>query len=292
MNRRLLLVDGHAVLYRAFHAIRALSTRAGTPTNALYGFIRALNLLDKRWQPTHRAVVLDGGLPTFRMELLPGYKAQRKPMPEALRPQIALTMEYLALAGVPCARLDAQEADDVIATLAERAQHEDDTEVLIASGDKDLFQLVNNRVALVDAFGKNEPARFGADAVRAKTGVAPGQIPDWLALVGDSADNIPGVPGVGPKTAAELINRFGPITDIYARLDEVTSDRIRAGLDAARATVERNLRMVTLCRDLPGVGTLETMRRGLPPSHAALRDFLARMEFHALLRELDEPTLF
>ena len=208
-------MDGTAIAYRAFFAIRQLSTRAGRPTNAVYGFIRMVRQLEAAWRPSHWAVVFDGGLPAARMQLLPAYKAQREKMPDELRQQFAPIEEYLRRSAVATVRLEAQEADDAMASLTARARA-DGAEVLLATSDKDLLQLVADGVAVVSPVAGG--ARMGPAEVEAKLGVAPGRVVEWLALTRDTADNIPGVPGVGPKTAARLLHDFGSLAGVWARL--------------------------------------------------------------------------
>ena len=195
----LILIDGHNVAYRSFHAIRELSTRDGHPTNALFGFIRALAAIRNRLRPTHWCVVFDGGLPAERMAALPEYKAQRPSMPEALRIQMDDIAEYLDLAEVPRLRLEGEEADDVIASVCAHASSGAE-HIRLVTSDKDLYQLVRPGVSMAP------PSDLGttidADAVAGKTGVPPGLIVDWLALTGDTVDNIPGVPGIGPVPPA------------------------------------------------------------------------------------------
>ena len=285
---RLLLIDGHGMAYRAFYAIRSLTTSAGQPTNALYGFIRMTQQLARYWVPTHAAAVFDGGVPEERLALLATYKAQREPMPDALHDQFPLIEEFLRYTGTPAVREDRQEADDVMATLADRARAKR-AEVLLATSDKDLFQCVEGRVSIIPPT-KSE-VRMDADAVREKTGVDPGQIAEWLALIGDSADNIPGVPGVGAKTAARLLNEFGSVAALYERIDEVPNKKLREALQAHRESVLRNVKMTRLRRELPlQVEWQEWKTR--TPDIERLRDFYRRMEFNSMANELESPTLF
>lgn len=287
-SKRLLLVDGTGHLYRSFFAIKDLSRQDGTPTNAVFGFVRAVHQLQQAWQPTHLAVAWDGGTPVERLVRLPTYKAQRPPMPDALRLQIAPVMEFLACAGIPLLRLDRQEADDVLASLAAWAVAEGAAEVLIATSDKDLFQLVDDKVSLV-APAKDTP-RIGREAVHLKTGVYPEQIVDWLALTGDAVDNIPGVDGVGAKTAAKLLAQFGSLDAVLCRLAEVTPDRLREKLEGGRARVELNRTIVALRRDLDCSPGWEAMAVR-PESSERMAAFYTRMEFHSLARGLEQPSL-
>jgi DNA polymerase-1 len=286
--RRLLLLDGHAILYRAFFAIRALSTRAGQPTNAVFGFVRMLGQLTRVWRPAYAGVVFDGGLSPQRMALLPEYKANRPAMPDALRGQLPLVEEYLDAAGIQHVRRAGEEADDVLASLATRAA-DGLGEVLIATSDKDMMQLVDARIGLVPVSGGGD--RMGPEQVRAKAGVAPGQIVDWLALVGDASDNIPGVPGIGPKTAVRLLAEFGSVSELLRRPEAIASEKVREALAAHRALLERNLQMVRLRTDLPAPASWDEWRMS-PPESGRLLAYFDRLEFHALAREHRQGDLF
>jgi DNA polymerase-1 len=286
--RRLLIVDGTGHLYRSYFAIKVLSAHDGTPTNAVFGFIRTLHQLKQIWRPTHLLVAWDGGTPQARLDLLPTYKAQRPPMPDPLRSQIAPIFDYLERAAIPLVRREREEADDVIASLTAWARRDGADEVLIASSDKDLFQIVDERVSIIGA-SKDDP-RMGADAIHDKTGVWPAQIVDWLALAGDSADNIPGVEGIGAKTAARLIGQFGSLDALWPRLAEVEPERIRTRLSEARARVETNVRLVRLLSDLdcsPGWAAMATA----PEVPGRLKAFYERMEFHSFLKGMEQPDL-
>lgn len=277
----LLLVDGTGVAYRAYYAIAELSTRAGKPTNAVFGFIKMLQQLEQLWKPTHWTVVFDGGTPEERLIRLPTYKAQREPMPEPLRAQFADIERYLDLAGVCSIRMEGQEADDVIATLASSSS----SGVLIATSDKDLYQLINDRVFMVSP--SKAGVKMGCAEVVEKTGVRPEKIVEWLALTGDTVDNIPGVPGVGPKTAAKLLAQFGSLENLWSKLDDVASQKLREALAAHRADVVRNVELVTLRRDLnvPVSMDLTGVRRIDP---ARMVPFYEEMEFGSLAKRLRE----
>ena len=247
---RLLLVDGHAYAYRAFHAIRSLSSPTGQPTNAIFGFLRMLGKMRAAVAPTHLAVIWDGGLAEERVAQHPEYKAGRPPMPSDLEAQLSGIADYLDAARIPSLCRKGVEADDWIATVARQAEAVD-CRVVIASSDKDFMQLVTPRVGLLNPNDKSETI-WTHEEVRAKAGVAPGLIVDWLSLVGDSVDNIPGVPGVGPKTAAELLQRFGSIANLYARLEEVASERIKMKLRDSHAVVRKNQGLIRLREDIEG----------------------------------------
>jgi len=245
----LLIVDGHAYAYRAFYAIRNLRSSSGGAVNAIYGFVKMLAKMRAAIGPTHLIVVWDGGLSAERMTLLPGYKAQRPEMPDDLRPQFDGIGDWLKAAGVPSYCGEGVEADDYIACLARRAA-DAGMNVVVASADKDFMQLVSARVGLLNPGDKSE-AIWTDEQVRAKSGVEPSQIVDWLSLMGDSVDNIPGVPGVGPKTAADLLKQFGSVEKLFAGLDGVKSEKLRASLRGAEDAVRRNRELVRLRDDLP-----------------------------------------
>jgi len=282
---RLLIVDGHAYAYRAFHAIRELRAPDGRPTNAIYGFVKMLEKMRAAVSPTHLMVVWDGGLSAERLAALPDYKAQRPEMPADLRPQFDEIESFLAAAGIASYCADGVEADDYIATLARRAAAES-WDAVIASSDKDFMQLVSERIGLLNPNDKTGVI-WGREQVFAKTGVEPEQVADWLALMGDAVDNIPGVPGVGSKTAAELLKQFGSVENLLARLDEVKSEKLRQSLRGSAAAVVRNQKLVRLpevpCELVPEKLVVQSGDR------AALRRLLAGWGFKGMLAALDAP---
>ncbi|MEY4387639.1 MAG: hypothetical protein RLY20_2922 [Verrucomicrobiota bacterium] len=257
----LLLVDGHAYAYRAFHAIRSLNGPDGKPTNAIFGFVKMLQRMLAEVSPSHVAVIWDGGLSAERMALLPEYKAQRPAMPESLSQQIGEVMTYLSAAKIFSTQQDGVEADDLIASLT-RSAADQGVRVVIASADKDFFQLITDSVGLLNPNDKTGKIWAAGDVV-AKTGVRPEQIVDWLSLVGDAVDNVAGVAGVGPKTAASILAQFGSVDAVYDRIDDVEPDRIRESLRAAKGNVRRNQQMIRLKSDLmeiPPLGELACVK--------------------------------
>jgi DNA polymerase-1 len=286
-SARLLIVDGHAYAYRAFHAIQKLNAPDGSPTNAIYGFIKMLTKMETTLKPTHHCVVWDGGLCAKRMEALPEYKIQRPAMPDDLERQLPQIEEYLEAANVPSFVNEGVEADDWIASQACCAVRAD-VNVVIASADKDFLQLVSPRVGLLNPNDKSETV-WKAEQVRAKTGLDPEQVVDWLSLIGDAVDNIGGVPGVGPKTATDLLKQFGSIDNLYARLGEVKSERIRASLQAAEKDVRRNQALIRLHTDLPCDFQLDALAVQAPDAER-LRPLYARWGFKTLSAQL-ESTL-
>ena len=285
-SARLLIVDGHAYAYRAFHAIQQLNAPDGAPTNAIYGFIKMLAKMLPAVQPTHQCVVWDGGLSAERMAALPQYKSQRPPMPGDLERQIPEIEIYLDAARVPSFVNEGVEADDWIASQAACAASYG-VEVVIASADKDFLQLVSPRIGILNPNDKTETI-WRAEQVRAKTGLEPEQVVDWLSLIGDAVDNIAGVPGVGSKTATELLKQFGSIDQMYAGIAEVKSDRIRANLLAAEAAVRRNQKLIRLPTDLPCAFDLEKLAVR-PGDSGKLVPLFERWGFKTMRAQLESP---
>jgi len=249
---RLLLLDGHSLAYRAFFAlpIENFSTTTGQPTNAVYGFTAMLINVLRDEKPTHVVVAFDRGEPTFRHEQWVEYKANRRETPEDFRSQLSLIFEVLDALGIRRLSAPGYEADDLIATLATQAAAED-MDVLIVTGDRDVLQLVSDRVTvLMTRRGITEMTRFTPETVREKYGLSPSQYPDFAAVRGDPSDNLPGIPGVGEKTATKWIAEFGSLAALVDRVDEVKG---KAG-DALRehlAGVLRNRQLTSLLTDLP-----------------------------------------
>ena len=236
----LLLVDGHSMAYRAFFALPVanFSTTTGEPTNAVYGFTSMLANLLRDERPTHVAVAFDAGRTTFRTERYPEYKATRDASPAEFSGQVPLIREVLETLRITSLDKPGIEADDIIATLTASAVRAG-MDVLVCSGDRDALQLVSADVTLLyPVKGVSELTRYTPDAVHAKYGVTPEQYPDLAALVGETSDNLPGVPGVGPKTAAKWIAQFGGLEGILASAPEVpgkAGESLRAHLDRGRS---------------------------------------------------------
>jgi DNA polymerase-1 len=249
---RLLLLDGHSLAYRAFFAlpVENFSTTTGQPTNAVYGFTAMLINVLRDEQPTHMAVTFDVSKSTFRTETYADYKAGRAETPTDFKGQVSLVREVLDALRVPIVCAEGYEADDVIATLATQAAG-DDMDVLVVTGDRDAFQLVSDRVTvLYNARGVSDMRRMTPEAVQEKYGLSPEQYPEFAALRGDPSDNLPGIPGLGEKTATKLIQQYGDVASLVDHVDEVkgkVGDNLRAGL----ASVVRNRRLTELVRDVP-----------------------------------------
>ncbi len=279
----LLLVDGSSWLHRAFNALPALSTKAGEPTGALYGVLNMLRRLLADYRPDMLAVVFDAPGKTFRHEMFTDYKAHRPPLDPQLIQQIEPLHACVRALGLPLLQVVGVEADDVIGTLTQQATARG-LPVLIVSGDKDLAQLVDERVRMLDTM-KNMVTDVAG--VEEKFGVPPALIVDWLALVGDSSDNIPGVPGVGPVTAAKWLRQYGSLDHLVANAAAIPGkigDKLRAGL--AQLPLSRQL--ATLDCTVPLPVAFEELRPA-PPDTDALQALYERFEFRSWLRELSSP---
>ena len=277
----LVLVDASSYLYRAFHALPGLSNSRGEPTGAVLGVLNMLAKFFKECRAKRIALVFDAPGRTFRDDLFAEYKAHRTPMSNDLRSQVEPLLAILRAQGLPLLRVAGVEADDVIGTLACRAASAGES-VLISTGDKDMAQLVNGSITLVNTMSNTVLDRAG---VKAKFDVFPEQIIDYLALVGDSSDNIPGIEKVGPKTAAKLLNQYGTLDKLIEHVAEVSGkvgENLRAGLE----TLELARKLATIHSGLDLPVTLEELVPS-PPDSEHLRELYTRYEFRALLRQLD-----
>ncbi|HOA23135.1 MAG TPA: DNA polymerase I [Aggregatilineales bacterium] len=285
-RKRLVLIDGHALAYRMFFAIQAsMSTREGEPTNATYGFTRMLlNIINGNDPPDYMAVSFDVG-ETFRDAMYDAYKATREKMPDALHVQIERIHDVLDAFNIPILEVDGYEADDVLGTLARKAQQAG-VETFIVTGDKDLLQLVDDGVFVQLPGGRTgEVTVYDREKVRERMGIEPEQIVDYKALVGDTSDNIPGVPGIGQKTAVQLLNTWGTLENIYEHLDEIKSARTRNALVASREQAFLSQKLARIVTDVPLEFNLESCR-----THNYDRDKVVQifrtLEFRSFLNEL------
>jgi DNA polymerase-1 len=281
--RHVFLVDGSGFIFRAFHGLPPMTRPDGTPVNAVYGFTTMLMKLVDETEADHIAVVFDTARKTFRSDIYPEYKAHRPPPPEELIPQFALTRDAVRAMCVACVELEGYEADDIIATYA-RLAVEAGADVTIVSSDKDLMQLVGPRVKMYDAM-KN---RIIGDAeVREKFGVGPDRVVDVQALAGDSTDNVPGVTSIGIKTAAQLINEFGNLDSLLARVDEVKKPKCRQMLTEQRDRALVSRQLVKLCDTVPMVETLADFKVQ-EPDRDKMAQFLREQAFKSLLARFEQ----
>jgi DNA polymerase I len=282
--RKLLLVDGSSYLYRAFHALPPLTSSKGEPTGAVLGVLNMLNKLMKDESPQRVAVVFDASGRTFRDELFDQYKAHRTPMPDDLRSQVQPLLEAVQALGLPLLRVGGVEADDVIGTLAVQGA-ESGFEVLISTGDKDMAQLVGPRITLVNTMSNTLLDRAG---VKAKFDVYPEQIIDYLALVGDSSDNIPGITGVGPKTAAKWLTQYRTLDALVADAAAI-SGKVGENLRAELAALELSRKLATIDTRLKLEVSPESLEAGIADL-PRLRQLYARLELRALLKSLESAA--
>ncbi|CAN5387279.1 DNA polymerase I [soil metagenome] len=290
---RLFLIDGYALIYRAFFAMisRPLVSSRGENTSAAWGVTKFLLKILEQHQPDYLGVVLDAGT-SERHEIFPEYKATREKMPTELESSIPRVREIVEAFRIPVLELPGYEADDLIGTLAVHAV-EEGVETVIVSGDKDFYQLLRDGVCLLNP-GRGGPAAVEEEWVdlrnaHERLGVAPDHVTDYLGLIGDSSDNVPGVRGIGPKTAIQLIEQFGPIESILERREQISSKRAREALETHAEDALLSKRLVTIRTDLPVPLDLEALRIE-EPDRERLKEIFLDLEFHSLVREYGAPA--
>jgi DNA polymerase-1 len=288
-SARLMLLDTYGLVYRAFFALPALTTTRGMPINAAYGFTMMMNKIIADEKPTHVIAAFDKGMPAARVALYKDYKANRTETPDELRPQFALVRKILAVFDIPIVEIDGEEADDVIATLAQQAEAQEQ-DVLVVTGDLDLLQIVDARTTvLTTRRGITELGRYDTDAVRARFELEPRQLPDYRGLKGDPSDNLPGIPGVGDKTAIKLVKNAGS-------LDALLANPKLAGTPKLEALVREHGEVARICRDVSLISrelplTLDWEgARYAQPANDALYALYRELEFKTLLARLTPPA--
>ena len=288
MKKQLLLIDGTSYIYRAFHAIPYLSNSKGIPTNAVYGFAQMLLKVIKDFKTDHIAVAFDVKGPSFRHKMYEEYKAHRPEMPDSLKPQIPFIKKLVKAFNIPVLELEGYEADDIIGTLS-RHMKEKNIEVIIIAADKDMLQLIDENTTIVDTMkGK----RFGIKEVMERFGIEPSLITEIMGLAGDSSDNIPGVKGIGEKTAAKLIQEFGTIENLLLNIDKVAEKGVREKL-------KKNAEEARLSRKLAAIDTHAPVDYKFEdlivksPDYLKLKELLKELEFTKLLKEIvqEEPVV-
>lgn len=286
---RLVLIDGNAILHRAYHALPPLTNQKGEPTHAVYGFIAMLLRVIEDLKPSHLAVTFDRPKPTFRKKMFEAYQAHRPKMEEALSSQVEKVHTVVSAMNIPVYEADGFEADDVIATLTSQvlrvkhdAKSELPSEVVIVTGDRDLLQLVNDKVKLyMPVKGVNEAKLFGEKEAEKRMGVVPALVPDFKALAGDASDNYPGVAGIGPKTAITLLKKFGGIKQIYQKLNQVEKESVREKLVKDKENAFLSFKLAHV---------IDTAPVQFDPLQTKLTDFLTR-ETIEVFGELGFKTL-
>jgi 5'-3' exonuclease len=289
----LLLIDGHYYVYRSFHAIQTLNNSRGEPTNAIYGFVKTIRKMVKDLRPDLGAIFWDEGMPEKRVQLQPAYKQQREAMPEKMIPQLEFIQAFVRPMGFTSIALPNTEADDLMGCYvlaAARDQHD----TILATNDKDLFQLVGEKVKVYSTnkadlkSPKDSHALLGVADVTRKWGVPPAGIAEVLALTGDSVDNIPGIEGIGLKTASSLIQQFGTIQNLLANLRNVPSEKLRQRLEQAQTQILQNREMVRLDLGHPLPVAVADLK--IRPLYDEYLQGLERCEFKSLLNEIREEA--
>ncbi|MEA1935661.1 MAG: DNA polymerase I, partial [Thermodesulfobacteriota bacterium] len=277
----LFLVDGSNYMYRAFYAIRELSNSKGFPTNAIYGFTKMLMKLCRDWKPDYIAVVFDVKGPTFRNEAYDQYKATRKPMPETLIPQVPFIKDIVRGFSIPVLEKEGLEADDIIGTLAKTCAREG-IKTVIVSGDKDFMQLVSDDIMMIDTM---KDKTYGIEGVRERFGVDPEKVVEILGLMGDASDNIPGVPGVGEKTALRLIEEFGTVEGVLENANKVRNKKVKENLREFADQARLSRELATIKTDAEVEFDLESLRHTEPDTDI-LKEIFKEFEFSSLIQEL------
>jgi DNA polymerase-1 len=280
VSKKLYLIDGSSYIYRAYHAITPLSTSKGLPTHAIYGVTNMLLKILKEKQPTYIAVVWDAKGPTFRHKESPDYKANRPPMPDDLVQQIPYIKRIVDALGLPSLEKEGYEADDLIASLCKLFQDED-IEIVIVSGDKDLRQLLSSKVSMWDSM---RDKTLTAEDILKQYNLPPARLKEVMALTGDKIDNIPGVPGIGEKTAIRLLQQFGSLKELLNRIEEVKPERIKKNLLAFKEQILLNLKLVSLAEDVPLEVSLADLRLR-EQKRQELKSLFEALEFRRLLNE-------
>ena len=281
---KIYLLDASSYIHRAFHAVRGLSTSDGVPTGAVYGFVQMLLKVLKDADPEYLAVVYDAKGPTFRHEMYPAYKANRPPLDPTLKAQFPLVRQVVTAFDLPGVEMEGYEADDLMATLC-RLAVEKDFEVVLVSGDKDLFQLLSDRVTMWDTM-KNK--RLGPAEVKEKLGLGPEMMIDFQALTGDSTDNIPGIPGVGPKTAVKLLLEHGSLEKVLEGAADMKKSKMRENLLQHKDLAWLSRDLVSLAQDAP-LGFEPEDYKVRKPDPQVLTPVLAKLEFNRLINEFATP---
>ncbi|MDI7276899.1 MAG: 5'-3' exonuclease H3TH domain-containing protein, partial [Anaerolineae bacterium] len=285
---KLMLIDGNALVHRAYHALPPLNTKSGEPTNATYGFAEMLLKACAEQRPTHIVVAFDVGR-TFRHERYAEYKANRAKMDESLAVQFGAVRDVIDAFGITRCQQPGYEADDLLGTLAKEGRARG-MEVLILTGDTDALQLVQPGVKVLTSGRRfRDTVIYDVEGVEKRYGLRPEQLVDYKALVGDTSDNVPGVPGVGAKTATQLLQQFGTVEGIYEHLDEVRGERTRAALEQHRAQVLEAKKLVTIVTDVPVELDWQAARFAGYPREQVMAVF-RRLEFHSLVDRLPEPA--
>ncbi len=283
MKKRLVLVDGSSYLYRAFYALPPLKSPKGEPTGAIYGFLRMISSLMGDLSPEYIAVVFDLPGKTFRHEKYQEYKANRKETPDDLKVQIPKIKELIRLWGIKIIEVPGYEADDIIATLARKGK-EKGFEVIIVTPDKDMMQLVEENIKILNPVSGEI---FDVEKVKKKYGVYPEKFVEYLAMIGDTVDNIIGVRGVGPKTASKLLNQYGSIENILKNIDQL-KPKLQEAFKEAQERLQKNVFLVKLKSDIPLEIDVEDLKKEKADLQK-LKEAFEELGFKSLIKEISKP---
>ncbi|MCS7151739.1 MAG: DNA polymerase I [Endomicrobia bacterium] len=284
-KNKIFLVDGNAYIHRAFHAIPLLTTSSGLPINATYGFVRMIFKTLKNFKPLYFCICLDSDKPTFRHKMYKEYKGTRKELDENIKIQFPIVNEFIQLSGIPYLRYDGYEADDIICSLVHKFKK--DYEIVIISGDKDILQLVDENIVV---YNEHKDIWYRVKDVEEKYGVKPSVLGDYFALIGDKVDNIAGIPGIGPKTAAELLNKFATIDGIYENLDSIKPE-LKEKFLKYKDELYRSMQLVKLNAEIEYVENvkiddLKMLELNVPQ----IKQFLIKYEMKSIIKELDKVS--
>ncbi|WP_456400521.1 5'-3' exonuclease [Persephonella sp.] len=285
MNKKVVLIDGSSYLYRAFYALPPLTSPKGEPTGAIYGFIRMISTLMKELNPEYIAVVFDLPGKTFRHEKFEEYKATRKETPDELKIQIPKIKELIKLWGIKILEIPGYEADDIIATLSKKAENEG-FEVIIVTPDKDMMQLIDEKIFILNPVNGE---LFNREKVKEKYGIYPEQFIDYLAMVGDTVDNIKGVKGVGPKTAQKLLNEYGDLKDILENLDNL-KPKLKEAFEEAKDRLEENIFLVSLKDSIDIDIDLKDLKKE-KADLVKLKEEFKELGFKSLLKDIEKSKI-
>lgn len=286
MAKKLILIDGNAIFYRAYHALPPFKTSKGEPTNAIYGFLRMLLDIYRREKPDYLGIAWDHKAPTFRHEAYTDYKATRIAPPEDLYPQLPHLKEILKAFHIPLIDCEGFEADDILGTLAKQAGQYPEIKTIIVTGDRDTLQLVNDYTSvMMPVKGVSQVTLYDSKAVEEKFGIKPEQIIDYKALAGDTSDNIPGVPGIGPKQATELIQRYGNLENIYSHLQELSIGQQKK-LTEGKESAFLSKKLVTIEYTVPCNFHVEDYSVK-PPDREKIKQLMSELEITSLQKEVD-----
>jgi len=283
LDKRVFLFDGTGLAYRGFYGIRGLKTSRGFPTNAIFGFIRIFLKLLKEYKPSYGAVVFDVGRKTFRSEIMATYKANRRPTPDSFKQQLPYIKKFLECLGIRVIEVEGYEADDVMATMAEKLSKEG-FEVFVVTSDKDMGQIISDRIKVISLSNKGGQKLYDEETFRETFGIEPRQLPEVFGLSGDQSDNIPGVPGVGEKTALKLIREFGSLENLYKNLDKLPP-KTRERLERFKEQAFLSRKLAELEKQVPVEVSAEELKVGRPKGEC-LSELLTTLEMRGTAKEI------